>query len=197
MPEIVENRRRELQQQLQQQQQSSSSSSSGTSIKHETKPSSHKLSNAAPAPPTGASHLSSGNDKDISPGRHSTNLSPQSSNATNIDRSHVDTSSTMTTPNGGANYGKAFVVQFRRTIFLSLSVVQVIRARHRPIHRTTILFIIHRHMPIRFTRRQQATILKCRMEARTPRTQTAPVPVTWQVRASHVFSLRVEAIRFS
>ena len=121
MPEIVENRRRELQQQLQQQQQSSSSSSSGTSIKHETKASSQKSSNATAAAPGGASsHLSSGNDKDISPGRHSTNLSPQSGNAANIDRSHVDTSSTMTTPNGGANYGNAFVARSRRTSSLSL-----------------------------------------------------------------------------
>jgi hypothetical protein len=93
VPEIVENRRKELQQQQQQHQQSSSSSS-GTSVKNDTKLSSR----------TALTTTSNTNDKDISSMHQPTNTSPQSTNQTISDR-NMDTS---VTPNGGINYGIFF-----------------------------------------------------------------------------------------
>ncbi len=94
VPEIVENRRKELQQQQQQQQQSSSSSS-GTSLKNETKLSSRSATTIASNP----------NEKDISSLHQPTNTSPQSTNQTISDR-NIETS---TTSNGGSNYGNIFI----------------------------------------------------------------------------------------
>ncbi len=92
VPEIVENRRKELQQQQQQQQQQQSSSSSGTSLKNETKLSSRNTATTA----------SNTNDKEISQMMHQpSNTSPQSTNQTISDR-NMDTSATS---NGGMNYG--------------------------------------------------------------------------------------------
>ncbi len=92
VPEIVENRRKELQQQQQQQQQQQSSSSSGTSLKNETKLSSRNTATTA----------SNTNDKEISQMMHQpSNTSPQSTNQTISDR-NMDTSGTS---NGGMNYG--------------------------------------------------------------------------------------------
>ncbi len=97
VPEIVENRRKELQQQQQQHHhQQSSSSSSGTSVKNETKLSSR----------TALTTASNTNDKDISPMHQPSNTSPQSTNQTLSDR-NIDTS---TTPNGGINYGILFSI---------------------------------------------------------------------------------------
>ncbi|CAF3088523.1 unnamed protein product [Rotaria socialis] len=90
VPEIVENRRKELQQQ---------SSSSGTSVKNET-----KLSSRIPTTTTTtttATTVSNINDKDISPMHQPTNTSPQSTNQNMSDR----TMDTPTTSNGGNNYG--------------------------------------------------------------------------------------------
>ncbi|CAF1131338.1 unnamed protein product [Rotaria sordida] len=96
VPEIVENRRKELQQQQQQQQQQQhQQSSSGTSVKNETKPSSRI------ATTTTTTTVSNTNDKDISPMHQPTNTSPQSINQTISDR-NIDTS---TTANGANNYG--------------------------------------------------------------------------------------------
>ncbi|CAF4768651.1 unnamed protein product, partial [Rotaria socialis] len=89
VPEIVENRRKELQQQ---------SSSSGTSVKNET-----KLSSRIPTTTTTtttATTVSNINDKDISPMHQPTNTSPQSTNQNMSDR----TMDTPTTSNGGNNY---------------------------------------------------------------------------------------------
>ena len=106
VPEIVENRRKELQQQQQQQQQQQSSSSlSGTSVKNET-----KLSSRTTA--TSASNISNTNDKDISSIHQPANTSPQSTNQTLSDR-NMDTSSTS---NGGINYG---IFLFVCSIFIS------------------------------------------------------------------------------
>ena len=81
VPEIVENRRKELQlqqQQQQQQQQQSSSSSSGTSVKNENKLSSKIATVAAP----------NTIEKDRSPMHQPTNTSPQSTNQITSDRKY-------------------------------------------------------------------------------------------------------------
>jgi surface antigen len=96
VPEIVENRRKELQQQQQQQQQQQLSTSS--SGKNEAKLSSRPTT-------TTATNLPNTNDKDISSIHQPTNTSPQSTHQTISDRSNMDTSSIPTTPNGGSNYG--------------------------------------------------------------------------------------------
>jgi len=113
VPEIVENRRKELQQQIQQQQQQqqqqapppqqqqqqqqqSSSTTSSSSMKNEN----NKLSSRINA------NASTNNDKDISPNHHPSNTSPPSSHPSTSERSAMDTLSiNTTTSNGGTNYG--------------------------------------------------------------------------------------------
>ncbi|CAF1025999.1 unnamed protein product [Rotaria sordida] len=93
VPEIVENRRKELQQQQQQQQ---SSSTTGTSVKNETKSSTRST--------TITSNI---NDKDRSPIQQLTNTSPQSTNQTIPDRSNIDSSGM----NGGINYQNSSTIE--------------------------------------------------------------------------------------
>ncbi|CAF4212615.1 unnamed protein product [Rotaria socialis] len=90
VPEIIENRRKELQQQQQQQQQQQTALlSTGTSLKTEVKPSSR------------ATTVSSNtNDKERSPTQQPTNTSPQSANPTITDRTNIESSGM----NGGINY---------------------------------------------------------------------------------------------
>jgi transducin (beta)-like 1 len=95
VPEIVENRRKELQQQQQQQQQQTSST--GTSLKNETKSSSRNTT----------THSSNINDKERSPMHQSTNTSPQSTHPIISDRSNIDSSTT----NGGINYSNSSTME--------------------------------------------------------------------------------------
>lgn len=106
VPEIIENRRKELQQQQQQQQQHSHhhhqqqpSITSGTSSKNESKSSARNL--------TVHSHASNVNEKDRSPMHQSINTSPQSTHPTLSDRSNVDSTNT----NGGMNYSNSSTIE--------------------------------------------------------------------------------------
>lgn len=106
VPEIIENRRKELQQQQQHhhhQQQQHPSITSGTSSKNETKPSSRNL--------TVHSHASNVNEKDRSPMHQPINTSPQSAHPTLSDRSNVDSTNT----NGGMNYSNSSTAEHSST----------------------------------------------------------------------------------
>ena len=91
VPEVIENRRKELQQQQ-----------AGNSIKNDTK--------ASTASRTTTANASNHHDKDRSPLRQSTNISPPTSNPSHSDHASAPNRSTLDSPahsaiNGGLPYG--------------------------------------------------------------------------------------------